>query len=63
MTPTRWRLVHDHSSHEYAIRLDREAEWDTWLEIDEENERAWEVPEFAMALDGRFTFCDPRCEE
>lgn len=58
----RYRIVGDNSGHQYYIPVDREAEWDTFMEIDEDDERSWTVPDFAARIDGRFTFTDPRCK-
>lgn len=59
---TRYRIVGDNSGHEYYIPEDRSDEWRKWAEIDEDDERSWDVPEYAVRIDGRFTFTDPRCE-
>lgn len=58
----RYRLVADNSGHEYYIPVDRSKDWDEWMELDELDERSWDVPNYAMRIDGRFTFTDPRCE-
>lgn len=56
----RYFLGHDDSGHDYAVPIERQAEWLAWLAIPEDDERAWEAPTYAIALDGRFTFSDPR---
>jgi hypothetical protein len=59
----RYFLGYDCSGHEYAVPVEHRAEWFAWLEIPEDDERSWSVPDYATALDGCFTFADPRCEQ
>lgn len=58
---TRYRIVGDNSDHEYYIPVERSADWEVFMAIDEDDERSWDVPEFAKRIDGNFTFTDPRC--
>jgi len=63
MTPERrFKIVGDNSGHEYYIPVDCSSDWDTFMEIPEDDERSWDVPQYAVRIDGRFTFTDPRCE-
>lgn len=45
-------LQSDNSGHHYVIPKAREAEWDTWLSIPEDDERSWDVPEYAEEIGG-----------
>ncbi len=58
----RYKIVSDNSGHKYYIPVDKQVEWDAFASINEDDERSWDVPEFAVRIDGRFTFTDPRCE-
>lgn len=42
----------DNSCHEYRIEADRKKDWREWQELDEEDERAWEQPDYAERIDG-----------
>jgi len=48
-------LVKDNDCHWYVIPNDRRKHWSAWLELDSENERAWDVPEFAEEVGGSQT--------
>ena len=55
----RFCLACDNDAHWYVIPMDRRAEWNDWLDIDADDERAWQVPAFARAIGGsptRVTF-------
>jgi hypothetical protein len=57
---TRWFIGHDCSGHQYLIPEAREAEWGAFCEIPEDDERSWEVPDWAVRIDGgQLTFCFP----
>lgn len=58
----RYEIVSDNSGHEYYIPVDRYNDWANFMEIDEDDDRSWRVPYFAIRIDGRFTFTDPRCD-
>ena len=63
--PLKGRLteVSDGSGHHYVIPLGRLDEWGAFCNLDEDDERAWEVPEWAHRIDGgRLTFRDWRIE-
>lgn len=52
-----YRLVYDNSGHTYVIPADRDVDWDTWLELDDEDEAAWNAPYWATRVDaGRLVF-------
>lgn len=63
MSDERYFLGHDNSGHDYVVPVSRRDEWFRWLEIPEDDERSWEVPEYAKRIDGRLTFTDPRTDE
>jgi hypothetical protein len=45
-------VVKDNDCHRYKIPRSKDKDWDEWLEIDEDDERSWDVPEYAERLDG-----------
>lgn len=58
----RYILSQDNDSHWFVVPVARQQEWDAWLEIDSDDERAWEVPDFAKAVGGApclVTFANP----
>lgn len=52
----------DNSGHQYAVPVAKENEWQAWCDLPEDDEAGWEPPEYAIRIDGRFTFTDPRCD-
>lgn len=61
----RFRLAQDNDGHWYVIPTEREEEWSAWCEIDPDDERAWDVPEFARQVGGSYSlvsFIDPVIE-
>lgn len=61
----RYFLSQDNSCHWYIVPVDKRAEWSAWRELDDDDERSWDVPEFATELSGapsNVTFTDPRDE-
>ena len=42
----------DNDSHRYKIPLSKRAEWQAFCEIPEDDERSWDVPEWAQRIDG-----------
>lgn len=48
----RFFLSTDNDSHWYFVPVDKAAEWEAWAAIPEDDERAWEAPEFATPLGG-----------
>ena len=58
----RYRIVGDNSGHKYVIPVAKSEDWSRWMEIPDDDERAWVEPEYAVRIDGNFTFTDPRCE-
>ena len=47
MEEEKYFLSQDCSSHWYVVPIKNKKEWDEWCEIDEDDERAWEAPDFA----------------
>ena len=62
MTIERYFLSADNSGHQYAVPVSQHDSWYEWLDIPEDNEASWEMPAYAMRIDGTFTFTDPRME-
>ena len=49
---TAWQLVQDNDSHWYVIPFTCRAEWAAFCDIPEDDERGWDVPEWATRVDG-----------
>ena len=52
----------DNDSHWFLVPLERKDEWDAWCSLDEDDENAWDAPEWARPLGGdpsRISFVDP----
>lgn len=45
--------AHDNDGHRYQIPNSKTEEWKEFCEIPEEDERSWEVPEWAERIDGK----------
>ena len=62
MTTERYFIGSDNSGHEYYVPVSRQDEFQKWAELPDDDEAAWDTPEYAKRIDGSFTFTDPRCE-
>jgi hypothetical protein len=63
MTEGRFYLGTDNDGHWFVIPADKRDEWSEWLDIDSDDERAWDAPDFARDLGGNpscVTFENPR---
>lgn len=49
---TRWMLVTDQSCHWYVIPADKIGAWNEWCSIDEDDERSWDAPDWAVGVGG-----------
>lgn len=49
-------LVSDNSGHEYVIPQSKRLEWESFLEIPEDDEKSWDVPYWAEEKEGFFRF-------
>lgn len=61
----RFILSQDNDCHWYVVPVSKQDEWEAWLEIPEDDERAWNVPDFAQPVGGSprlVTFSDPKVE-
>ena len=45
-------LDQDQSSHWYLVPCNKEQDWNEWVDLDEDDERAWEAPDYAIELGG-----------
>lgn len=45
-------LTTDQSSHWYVVPANRAEEWLIWCQLPEENEAAWDAPEWAIRVNG-----------
>jgi len=60
-TKDRYFLSKDNSGHWYLVQADKRKKWEAWCDLDEDDERSWEAPEFARRIDGHpslVTFSD-----
>jgi len=48
----RYYLTQDNDSHWYVVPVTKRDEWNAWLELDEDDEAAWEAPEWALRTYG-----------
>lgn len=44
--------VSDNSGHRYIIPYEQLKDWDSFMEIPEDDPKSWEVPAYAEVLDG-----------
>lgn len=59
----RYFIGRDQSSHAYYVPWVKRAEWIAWSDLDDDDERSWDVPEYAVRIDGgTLTFENPRIE-
>lgn len=49
----RYIEVFDNDSHRYQIPWSKIEEWHNFVEIPEDDERSWDVPDFAERIDGQ----------
>lgn len=59
----RFYLAQDNDSHWYVVPEARQSEWNAWLDLDPDDEAAWDAPEFAQPVGGApclVTFTDAR---
>ena len=58
----RYFLSQDGSCHWYVVPVSRKEEWSEWRNLPEDDERAWDTPDFAQEVGGSptlVTFTDP----
>lgn len=48
----RYFLGSDNSGHWYVVPVSKTDEWDMWNNLDEDDEAAWEAPEWAKRVGG-----------
>ena len=61
----RYFLDQDQSSHWYIVPLDRQEEWREWCNLDEDDEAAWDEPDYVQRIGGSpalVTFENPRID-
>jgi len=59
----RYTIVTDQSCHKYYIPIQNINHWRLWEELDEDDPKSWEVPNYAKRIDGgSLTFKNPRIE-
>ncbi len=42
----------DNSGHWYVVPVSRRIEWETWSQLDEDDEASWDVPDYARRVNG-----------
>lgn len=52
----KYKLTQDNDSHWYKIPVDKQKEFDDWLNIDSDNEESWTPPDFAAEIDSPESF-------
>lgn len=53
----------DDGGHHYIVPVAKAREWSDWIDLPEDDEAGWEVPEWAKRIDGGLlTFTDPKIE-
>lgn len=61
----RFFLAQDNDAHWYVVPVARRGEWEAWCAIPDEDERAWDAPEWARRVGGApglVTFTDPEIQ-
>ena len=53
--PKSYFLDQDNSSHWYLVEAYKRAEWEEWLNLDEDDPKSWEAPSFAKGIDSPST--------
>jgi hypothetical protein len=48
----RFYLTQDNDGHWYVVPVAMRDRWNAWLQLDEDDERAWNVPEWALRTYG-----------
>lgn len=51
-SPIRYFKDSDNSGHEYLIPSSRLADWLKWRDLDEDDENAWEAPDYTIRVEG-----------
>lgn len=60
MGDQRYFIGSDNSGHEYIVPVEKRDVFWSWSEMDEDDPDSWEAPEYALRLEGRLTFTDPK---
>lgn len=45
-------LDRDNDGHWYVVQNDFREDWDAWLQLDDDDEAAWDEPDYAYRLGG-----------
>lgn len=59
----RYFLSQDGSCHWYVVPVSKQKEWSKWTDLDEDDEAAWDAPEWAYRIGGdpgMVEFLDPK---
>ena len=52
MDSEKFFMATDNDSHWYVIPVAKADAWQAWLDLDDEDEEAWDTPDFALAVYG-----------
>lgn len=52
MTKEYYFIDSDDDGHNVIIPMSKEKEWNEWSELDNDDERKWDSPDFAIHFDG-----------
>lgn len=58
----RYFLATDSSGHWFVVPCSKKEEWFRWADLDEDNDEAWDAPDFARVVGGAptlVTFSNP----
>ena len=47
-------LSQDNDCHWYIVLNENRKEWCEWVELDEDDEKSWDVPNFAQAINNPY---------
>lgn len=48
-------LSQDNDGHWFVVPVEKEADWEQWLELDEDDETSWNTPEWVEMIGGSYT--------
>jgi len=62
MPEERFFISSDNDGHCYIVPLPKATEWQEWVDLDDDDERKWTAPEYAMGVDdpSTVTFTNPK---
>lgn len=58
-TERRFFLSSDNDGYSYVVPVDNREQWYEFTALDESDPRSWDIPYFAVLVEGDFTFSEP----